>query len=304
MSCWWLDTIFSSSVLLVLDGTFVYLFNVVLVARHDVFHLQSCWCSTGLLLISFCLFYEGASTRSRSREKKEICGAILSIGRCWRWRKLHLLYASHLGPAPPSIIEKKRLVSSAVYCKSSPFHWRMPSVLWAGEPAGSDWRAFTACASTPGCCSPPPLARWMHVARRRIGLCGCIPLTIARRRLLPVQVATVKGRDYKFTIPDAPRCPTEGRLHLWIGGRKSEPAAAGAGQGLPPRKTQDSQDVQRPCTTHLRRYWGVRRREQRLLRGIHRARSILGAPPWLRVEIPPNSPLGGMWLQEKDVKCM
>jgi hypothetical protein len=69
---------------LVLDGTFVYLFNVVLVARHDVFHLQSCWCSTGLLLISFCLFYEGASTRSRSREKKEICGAILSIGRCWR----------------------------------------------------------------------------------------------------------------------------------------------------------------------------------------------------------------------------
>ena len=84
MSCWWLDTIFSSSVLLVLDGTFVYLFNVVLVARHDVFHLQSCWCSTGLLLISFCLFYEGASTRSRSREKKEICGAILSIGRCWR----------------------------------------------------------------------------------------------------------------------------------------------------------------------------------------------------------------------------
>ena len=54
----------------------------------------------------------------------------------------------------------------------------------------------------------------MHVARRRIGLCGCIPLTIARRRLLPVQVATVKGRDYKFTIPDAPRCPTEGRLHL------------------------------------------------------------------------------------------
>ena len=123
-------------------------------------------------------------------------------------------------------------------------------------------------------------------------------------RLLPVQVDTVWGRDFKFTIPDAPRCPTEGRLHLWIGGRKSEPAAAGAGQGLPPRKTQDSQDVQRPCTTHLRRYWGVRRREQRLLRGIHRARSILGAPPWLRVEIPPNSPLGGMWLQEKDVKCM
>jgi len=138
---------------------------------------------------------------------------------------------------------------------------------------------FTTCASPPGCCSPPPLARWMHVARRRIGLCACIPLTIARRRLLPVQVATVKGRDYKFTIPDAPRCPTEGRLHLWIGGRKSEPAAAGAGQGLPPRKTQDSQDVQRPCTTHLRWYWGVLRLGQRLLRGIHRARSMLGALP-------------------------
>ena len=39
----------SSSVLLVLDGTFVYLFNVVLVARLDLFHLQSrCWCSTGV----------------------------------------------------------------------------------------------------------------------------------------------------------------------------------------------------------------------------------------------------------------
>ena len=42
---------FSSSVLLVLGGAFVYLFNVVLVARLDVFHLQSCWCSTGLLFI-------------------------------------------------------------------------------------------------------------------------------------------------------------------------------------------------------------------------------------------------------------
>ena len=40
---------FSSSVLLVLGGAFVYLFNVVLVARLDVFHLQSCWCSTGVL---------------------------------------------------------------------------------------------------------------------------------------------------------------------------------------------------------------------------------------------------------------
>ena len=38
-------------VLLVLDGTFVSLFNVVLVARLDFFHLQSCWCSTGLLFL-------------------------------------------------------------------------------------------------------------------------------------------------------------------------------------------------------------------------------------------------------------
>ena len=97
--------------------------------------------------------------------------------------------------------------------------------------------------------------------------------------LLPVQVATVGRRDFKFTIPDASRCPTEGLLHLWIGGRKSEPAAAGAGQGLPPRKTQDSQDVQRPCTTHLRWYWGVRRQGQRLLRGTHTPRFMLGAPP-------------------------
>ena len=35
-------------VLLVLDGAFVYLFNVVFVARLDLFHLQSCWCSTGV----------------------------------------------------------------------------------------------------------------------------------------------------------------------------------------------------------------------------------------------------------------
>ena len=42
---------FSSSVLLVLGGAFVHLFNVVLVARLDLFHLQSCWCSTGLLFI-------------------------------------------------------------------------------------------------------------------------------------------------------------------------------------------------------------------------------------------------------------
>ena len=39
MSCWWLDSIFLSSVLLVLDGTFVSLFNVVLVARLDFFIL-------------------------------------------------------------------------------------------------------------------------------------------------------------------------------------------------------------------------------------------------------------------------
>ena len=78
MSCWWLDSIlfilspvgarrdfcffvqcrvggstrfFSSSVLLVLDGTFVSLFNVVLVARLDFFHLKSCWCSKGLLFL-------------------------------------------------------------------------------------------------------------------------------------------------------------------------------------------------------------------------------------------------------------
>ena len=42
---------FSSSVLLVLGGAFVYLFNVVLVARLDLFPLRSCWCSTGLLFI-------------------------------------------------------------------------------------------------------------------------------------------------------------------------------------------------------------------------------------------------------------
>ena len=29
----------------------VYLFNIVLVARLDLFHLRSCWCSTGLLFI-------------------------------------------------------------------------------------------------------------------------------------------------------------------------------------------------------------------------------------------------------------
>ena len=38
-------------VLLVLYGTFISLFNVVLVARLDFFHLQSCWCSTGLLFL-------------------------------------------------------------------------------------------------------------------------------------------------------------------------------------------------------------------------------------------------------------
>ena len=95
------------------------------------------------------------------------------------------------------------------------------------------------------------------VARRRIGLRGCIPFTNTRRRLLPVPLATVGGRHFNFTIPDASRCPTKGRLLRRIGGRKSELAAAGAGQGLPQRKTQDPQDVQRPCTTHLCRYWGV-----------------------------------------------
>ena len=35
-----------------------------------------------------------------------------------------------------------------------------------------------------------------------------------QRRLLTVPVATVGRRDLKFTIPDASRCPTEGRLHL------------------------------------------------------------------------------------------
>ena len=74
--------------------------------------------------------------------------------------------------------------------------------------------SFTACASSPGCCSPPPLARWMHVARLRIGLCGCLPFTNARRHLLPVPLATVGRRYLKFTIPDASPCPTEGRLHL------------------------------------------------------------------------------------------
>ena len=87
----------------------------------------------------------------------------------------------------------------------------------------------------------------MHVARRRIGLCGCLPFTNTRRRLLPVPLATVGGRHFNFTIPDASRCPTEGRLLRRIGGRKSELAAAGAGQGLPQRETQDSQDVQWPC---------------------------------------------------------
>ena len=38
--------------------------------------------------------------------------------------------------------------------------------------------------------------------------------TVARRRLRTVQVATVGRRDFKFTIPDASLCPTEGQLHL------------------------------------------------------------------------------------------
>ena len=42
------DTSRCHSVLLVLGGAFVHLFNVVLVARLDLFHLQSCWCSTGV----------------------------------------------------------------------------------------------------------------------------------------------------------------------------------------------------------------------------------------------------------------
>ena len=77
-------------------------------------------------------------------------------------------------------------------------------------------KSFTACASPPGCCSPPPLARWIPVTRRRIGLCACIPFTNTRCCLLPVQVATVGRRDFKFMIPDASRCPTEERpgLHL------------------------------------------------------------------------------------------
>ena len=62
--------------------------------------------------------------------------------------------------------------------------------------------------------SPLPLAQWTHVARRRIRLCACIPFTNTRRRLLPVQVATVGRRVFKFTIPDASNCPTEGQLHL------------------------------------------------------------------------------------------
>ena len=70
----------------------------------------------------------------------------------------------------------------------------------------------------------------------------------------------------------------------WLNPERSWPAKRGITRfrrrpGFPPRKTQDSQDVQRPCTTHLRRYWGVRRRGQRLLRGIHRARSMLGKQP-------------------------
>jgi len=51
------DSIFSSSVLLLPDGTFVHLFNVVLVARLDIFHLQSCCCLTGLLFFFLCCLY-------------------------------------------------------------------------------------------------------------------------------------------------------------------------------------------------------------------------------------------------------
>ena len=50
-----------------LDGTFVYLFNVVLVARLEVFHLQSCWCSTGpyflLFMISYFVFIRPVGAR-------------------------------------------------------------------------------------------------------------------------------------------------------------------------------------------------------------------------------------------------
>ncbi len=90
------------------------------------------------------------------------------------------------------------------------------------------WWAFSfslthaVCQASLGCCSPP-LARWIHVNRRRTWLCACIPFAITRSRLLPVQIAAVGTRDFRFTIPDASRCPAEGRLHLrfGIGRRKS-----------------------------------------------------------------------------------
>jgi hypothetical protein len=43
---------------------------------------------------------------------------------------------------------------------------------------------------------------------------GPIQFAITRRRLLPVQIAVVGRRGFKFTIPDASRCPSKGRLHL------------------------------------------------------------------------------------------
>ena len=62
---------FSSSVLLVLDGAFVYLFNVVLVARLDLFPLRSCWCSTGLLLIFFVCFMKEQAQKEVVVEKRK-----------------------------------------------------------------------------------------------------------------------------------------------------------------------------------------------------------------------------------------
>ena len=127
--------------------------------------------------------------------------------------------------------------------------------------------SFTACASPPGRCSPP-LARWIHVNRRRMGFCGWIPFTITSRRLLPVQVAPVGRRDFKFTIPYAfaifgffscnATLPHRRTISFLKRNRRaklppqnSELAAAATGQGLQQRKIQGSQDVQWPCTAHL-----------------------------------------------------
>ena len=70
-----------------------------------------------------------------------------------------------------------------------------------------------------------------------------------QRRLLTVQVATVGRRDFKFTIP---------RTVTSMNRRTKVRARCGMRRpGSSATENSRFQDVQRPCTTHLRRYWGV-----------------------------------------------